>query len=105
MPCRRTYEVGQLKKETNVSAKPLTKAETKWLADVEKLLLACPSKRIGAYTVGDDMLFVYDKEVCDSWLAENRLPRDGLDADALHRRAGSHLGRISTGFKIDSCAG
>lgn len=86
-------------------AKPLTKAEAKWLADVEKLLLACPSKRLGAYTVGDDELHIYDKEVADAWLAENRLPRDGLDACEQHRKAGSKLGRISTGFQIDSCAG
>lgn len=88
-----------------MSAKPLSKAESKWLADVEKLLRACPSKRLGAYTTGDDELNIYDKEVSDAWLAENRLSRDVLDAYEQHKRAGSHLGRISTGFQIDSCAG
>lgn len=88
-----------------MSAKPLTKAEAKWLSEVEKLLLACPSKRLGAYTVGDAQLHIYDKEVSDAWLVENRLPRDGLDAGEQHRRAGSSLGCISTGFQIDSCAG
>lgn len=88
-----------------MSADPLTKAELEWLTAVEALLLACPSKRLGSYTVGDATLFIYDKEVSDAWLAENRLPRDGLDAEEQHRRAGSHLGRISTGFQIDSCSG
>lgn len=86
-------------------AKPLTKAEAKWLVEVEKLLRACPSKRLGAFTVGDADLHIYDKEVCDAWLAENRMPRDGLDAGELHKKAGSSLGRIATGFQIDSCAG
>lgn len=88
-----------------MSAKPLTKSEAKWLADVEALLLACPSKRLGAYTVGDAQLHIYDKEVSSAWLAANRLPRGGLDASEQHRRAGSELGRIFTGFQIDSCAG
>jgi hypothetical protein len=85
-------------------AKPLTQAEKKWLNDVETLLLACPSKRLGAYTVGDATLYIYDKEVSDAWLAKTRLPRNGLDASEQHRMAGSQVGWISTGFQIDSCA-
>lgn len=88
-----------------MSAKPLTKAEVKWLSEVEKLLLACPSKRLGAYTVGDAQLHFYDKDVSEAWLLENPLPRNGLDAGEQHRRAGSSLGSISTSFQIDSCAG
>lgn len=88
-----------------MSAKPLSKAESKWLADVEKLLLACPSRRLGAYTVGDAELHIYDREVSDAWLVENSRRGDVVDAEEQHKRAGSHLGRISTGFQIDSCAG
>lgn len=86
-------------------AKPLTKAEAQWLAAVEKLLLSCPSKRLGAYTVGDAQLHFYDKDVANAWLAENDGPRLSLDAGEQHRRAGSALGRISTGLQIDSCSG
>lgn len=84
----------------------LTKAEKAWLVALEKLFLACPSKRIGAYTVGDDCLYIYDKQVDDAWMAAQR-PRhdDGMDASEQHSKAGSELGRISTGFQIDSCAG
>lgn len=88
-----------------MSAKPLTKAEAKWLADLEKLLQSCPSNRLGAYTTGDTTLHIYDRDVSDAWLAVNHRARDVVDASEQHRRAGSQLGFISTGFQIDSCSG
>lgn len=88
-----------------MSAKPLTKAEAKWLADLEKLLQSCPSNRLGAYTTGDATLYIYDRDVSDAWLAVNHRARDVFDASEQHRRAGSQLGFISTGIQIDSCAG
>lgn len=88
-----------------MSAKPLTNAEAKWLADLEMLLRSCPSKRLGAYTTEDTTLYFYDKEVSSAWLAKNRSSINVLDASEEHRRAGSYLGFISVGFQIDSCAG
>nr|WP_250808609.1 hypothetical protein [Neorhizobium tomejilense] len=38
----------------------LTKEEKKWLADFKALMKACPSKRLGFYTIGDRDLTVYD---------------------------------------------
>jgi len=49
-----------------MSADPLTKVEARWLAQLEKLLLACPSKRLGAYTVGDPTLNIYDKPAMEA---------------------------------------
>lgn len=41
--------------------KPLTAAEAKWVEQLEALLAKCPSKRIGAFTVGDDYITLYDR--------------------------------------------
>lgn len=38
----------------------LTKEEQKWLEDVQVLLMNCPSRRMGFYTIGDAMISVYD---------------------------------------------
>ena len=39
----------------------MTASETQWLRDMQKLLAACPSKRLGFYTIGDPQVFVYDR--------------------------------------------
>ncbi|UUZ66357.1 hypothetical protein LP417_35700 (plasmid) [Polaromonas sp. P1-6] len=77
--------------------------QQKWIQELEKLLNSCPSKRLGAYTVGDAALMLYDKDVSDAWCVEN--PRKVLDAFAQHAAAGSHLATITAGFQIDGCAG
>lgn len=41
----------------------LTKEETRWLKQLQKVLDACPSDRLGFYTVGDPVLTVYDKSL------------------------------------------
>lgn len=38
----------------------LTKAEAKWIADMQELLASCPSKRLGFFTIGDPDITVYD---------------------------------------------
>lgn len=38
----------------------LTKAESKWIKDVQDVLRKCPSKRIGFYTIGDNNIVAYD---------------------------------------------
>ena len=40
----------------------LTKEERRWVKRVQKVLNACPSDRIGFYTVGDPDIALYDKE-------------------------------------------
>lgn len=40
----------------------LTVKEKKWVERVQKALNACPSKRIGFYTIGDNDVMLYDKD-------------------------------------------
>ncbi|KAB2783718.1 hypothetical protein [Brucella anthropi] len=42
-------------------ASELTDAESKWLKRLKKALRECPSDRLGFYTIGDEDVFVYDK--------------------------------------------
>lgn len=49
----------------NVKPKPLTKREEAWLKRLQKTLDACPSKRLGFYTIGDPSVGVYDNRYED----------------------------------------
>jgi len=86
-----------------VTAKKLTAAEAKWLASLQRVFQACPSKRLGCYTIGDAGLSFYDKDVATAWREANGDP--SMDAGPLHAAAGSELGDIHTKINIDSCAG
>lgn len=39
----------------------LTKKEQAWLEELQDVLNRCPSKRLGFYTIGDPVLYVYDR--------------------------------------------
>lgn len=39
----------------------ITQAELKWLIRLQKVIDACPSKRLGFYTIGDSEVVLYDK--------------------------------------------
>jgi hypothetical protein len=39
----------------------LTRDERKWLRDVQRVLDACPSDRLGFYTIGDPQVTVYNR--------------------------------------------
>lgn len=39
----------------------LNKAEKKWLEDLQAVLDACPSKRIGFFSIGDPCISLYDR--------------------------------------------
>lgn len=41
-------------------SKKLTKAEQKWVDELQAVLDRCPSERLGFYTIGDNNVFLYD---------------------------------------------
>jgi hypothetical protein len=43
----------------------LTKEELKWVKQLNTLLKKCPSKRLGFYTTGDDIVGLYDADYQD----------------------------------------
>ena len=42
---------------------PPTEEELKWLKNLEKMLMSCPSKRLECWTMGDQNLTFYDKNL------------------------------------------
>ena len=45
--------------------KPLSKREQAWLTRMQKALNACPTKRLGFFTIGDAEIVVYDRRYDD----------------------------------------
>lgn len=88
-----------------MKAAPLTAAERAWLSDLANTFARCPSKRLGAYTIGDAGLTFYDTEVLAMWQhADTRLD-PGVNFPEECNTAGAVLSHIATGFNIDGVSG
>lgn len=67
--------------EMHPEVKPLTKKEQAWIERLEKVLLSCPSDRLGLITIGDPRLTIFDDKVArrhdldlhDGWAERNGL--------------------------------
>lgn len=86
-----------------MAVKKLTAAEAKWIGELQAVFNKCPSKRFGAYTIGDSELKIYDKPVFDAY--RNANPRDGRDDVLIHYEIGTVLDTIDTPFQVDGVAG
>lgn len=86
-----------------MTVKQLTAAEAAWLKQFQALMEKCPSKRLGAYTVGDADLTIYDKSVHDKHLKAN--PREERDDTAVHAELGTVLISIKMPFQVDGVCG
>jgi len=67
---------------------------------------ACPTKRLGAYTVGDADITIYDKPEFDKYRKnlEKRV-RDMPDDVAIHAEIGSVLDIVHMPFQVDGVCG
>lgn len=89
-----------------MAIKKLTKAELDWLAKFKELMAACPSKRLGAYTVGDADITIYDKPAFDTYRKDlEKTVRDMPDDVTIHDRIGSVLDTVRMPFQVDGVAG
>ena len=87
-----------------VAAKLLTKKEKAWLGRLEKVLMACPTDRLECYTVGDNDLMFYDKNVHAAH-EKTRGYREEQDMCPACDECGAHLGRVFSKCFIVSAAG
>lgn len=87
-----------------MAAKPLTEKEAAWLKRLEKVLMACPTDRLECYTIGDNDLKFYDKNVYNAH-EETRGFREEQDVGAACEDCGAHLGTVNSNFWIVSAAG
>lgn len=53
-------------------AKPLTKKEKAWVAELEIVFSKCPSERLGVFTIGDCELNFFDKNINDPGVEDGR---------------------------------
>ena len=82
----------------------LTKAEMKWISDVQRVLDKCPSKRLGFATMGDRDVTVYDTSF--SLDIENHIFSSGTgDFIPTARSMGAVLGEITFPANVESTAG
>lgn len=88
----------------DITAKPLTAAERRWLEDLNKVLQACPSKRLAAATSGGPDLSIYDS-VCEADPGyREEFEESGRDAIPFLQEKGLHLAKVHATFNIDSTA-
>lgn len=80
----------------------LTKAEREWLKNLQALLNKCPSRRFQGYTIGDNDIVIYDKDVMEAWQEANQ--NQHLDVGLEVEQAGAELARFEFTFQIDSAA-
>ena len=81
----------------------LTKAEKAWIAKLQKVLNECPSDRIGAYTIGDPDLELYDRTLDAS--IEALQEDSSMDFCTAVEEVGGDLGCLKFPFPIHSTAG
>jgi nucleoside-triphosphatase THEP1 len=89
-----------------MDAMPLEKSELKWLKKLQKVLNECPTSRLGAYTIGDANLSIYDKEVYDAYVQANPRRQKEQDDVLIIDECGAHLEfLLKFPFKVDGIAG
>lgn len=69
----------------------LTSDERKWLADLQAVLDACPSKRLGFYTIGDPEVSVYD-HTKEAKIDALMSAKDNLDFGGAVQEAKAEIG-------------
>lgn len=86
-----------------VTTKPLTAAEKKWVEKLESVLAECPSNRIGAFTIGDPYLVLYDRSF--EGAIDARQNRGDGDFGGIVSSLGCKLGVVYFPFHVHSTAG
>ncbi|KXS55009.1 MAG: hypothetical protein AWU57_605 [Marinobacter sp. T13-3] len=86
-----------------MKTKQLTKAERDWLNKLQAVLDECPSDRLGAFTIGDPSIYIYDSRF-ESEI--NEIINSGnTDFCAATDKLGSDLSVLRMPFAVHSTAG
>lgn len=86
-----------------MAAKPLTAAEKAWLKKLQAVFDECPSNRLGAYTIGDPFMGIYDSSL-ESEINAHLDSKGGEFCNAVEA-IGADFIMIKTPFAIHSTAG
>jgi len=85
-------------------AQPLTAEERAWAEKLNRVLQECPTARIGAYTISDANITLYDKEL-EMRPDILKVIEAANDFCVGVWRTGIGLGTVHSRFKINSTAG
>lgn len=86
-----------------MAAKPLTAAEKAWLKKLQAVFDECPSDRLGAYTIGDPWLAIYDRSL-ESKINQHSVNKICEFSDSVEA-LGAGFTTIKTPFAVHSTAG
>jgi hypothetical protein len=86
-----------------MKVKPLTKAERDWIHNLQAVLNECPSDRLGAYTIGDPCLSIYDSRF--ETQINTLLDSGNIDFCTAVDELGADLGQLQMPFPVHSTAG
>lgn len=86
-------------------SKPLTRAERAWLNELQAMLNACPTKRLGFYTIGDNSVTVFDLTKEDAINARLDERQGRGDFCGASRELGAELGHLFFPAPVLSTAG
>ena len=79
----------------------LTKAESKWLAELKLLMNACPSERLEAHTDGGNNLVIFYKDILKDWDSTHNGRRyKDWDLQKQIKESGSIIMQFSTKISI-----
>ncbi len=83
--------------------KPLTKAERDWLSKLQSVLDECPSDRLGAYTIGDPYIQIYDARF--EYQINDQLSSGNVDFCSAVFKMEAELITVRMPFCVHSTAG
>lgn len=86
-----------------MAAKPLTAAEAKWVKDLQAVLNKCPSKRMIAFTIGDNDVTIYDRSLCRQ--IDELTMRGNVEVGQAVDDLGAEIASIHFPFPVQSTAG
>ena len=83
--------------------KMLTEREIAWLKKLQSVLDDCPSDRLGAYTIGDPVLHIYDRRFEDA--INEKLESGSTDFCTAAATLGADLCEVRTPFPVHATSG
>lgn len=81
----------------------LTKAEAKWLDELQDVLNRCPTRRLGFYTIGDPTVNVFD--LTKENQINEMMEKSNKDFCTASDRLGADLGSIKFPSNVHATAG
>lgn len=86
-----------------MSAEPLTAAERKWIRALQATLSLCPSKRMIAFTTGDNDVTIYDRSFRN--LVDEMVMRGNVEVGQAVHELDAELATLRFPFLVQSTAG